>query len=127
MSCILSVYLKPICEALSGDKKYVLSDIIRKAIDVLRSKLDDLITLHHLDLSDEDDNIVFIVSDASLSHAGFAIGNAARKNDELSNFKICAFGSRVFDQVTRDLPARSRELIALSYALEYFSDLKNVT
>ena len=119
----LSVYLKPICEALSGDKNYVLSDIIRKAIDVLRSKLDDLITLHHLDLSDEDDNIVFIVSDASLSHAGFAIGNATRKNDELSNFKICAFGSRVFDQVTRDLPARSRELIALSYALEYFSDL----
>ena len=119
----LSFYLKPICTAISGDKKYVLTDIMKKSIDILRSKLDSLLTLHHLDLSDEGNNVVFIVSDASLTHAGFAIGNADREGDKLSNFKISAFGSQVFDQVTCDLPSRSRELIALSYALEYFSDL----
>ena len=123
----LSFYLKPICQAISGDKKFELTENMKKSIDILREKMDEILTLHHLDLSTEDNNIVFIVSDASLTHAGFAIGNASRVGDELSNFKVSAFGSKNFDQVTCDLPARSRELIALASALEYFSDLLPVT
>ena len=82
---------------------------------------------HHLDYGNLNDQVIIYAADSCLVGTGFVVGNAKKVGDNFIDIKICAYGSKKFDDCVKFQSSRSRELIGFSYGLEEFSDLLTST
>ena len=115
--------LAPFAAAVAK-KDFVLTDIMKKSLDQLKSFVKLGGVTAHLDYSNADGNTVFLACDTSLTQTGFCLGNAVLNEDDSIEIKhVSHYGSKKLDDVVMLLSARSRELIGLSLALESFHDL----
>ena len=115
--------MSPIAKQIALKENYKITDEIKDGFQKVKDCIKSGIATHHLSFETENNNIIFIASDASLYACGFCIGNATLKNKEITDIKFCHFGSKVFDKQVSLLSSRGRELIGLSTALTSFSDL----
>ena len=119
----LSSYLSPMAKQIGLKENFKCTDELKIGFEKVKDCIKSGIATHHMNFETDNDNIIFIASDASLYACGFCIGNATIKNNEFTNVKFCHFGSKVFDKQISLLSSRGRELIGLSIALTSFSDL----
>ena len=118
----VQLLLAPLHNDIKKKKGFKLSDAAKKGIQELQKVAAKKFSNSHLN----DELEIALISDASLSGIGIAIGNIYLNNDVISNVEISAYGSRPFDLQEKLLSSRARELIAAAYAFEYFQDLLRI-
>ncbi|CBY39584.1 unnamed protein product [Oikopleura dioica] len=120
-----SELMGPLAKESGKGKHYQLTEQIKECVDALKKRIkENGVSLIHLKYYDgTHGKYCFIASDSSLYGTGACIGNCTMIDDQTSEIEIAAFCSRKLDDQEAMLSSRSRELIALSVALQSFRDI----
>ena len=119
----LSQLLRPIYDGIAMGKSFKFTSVMQIGIDRLKKSIGNGVATPHINYSSDNDNIIFIVVDSSLTGCGFAMGNAVERNGQLTTITVTHYGSKMFPLPVRLLSSRDRELIGASMAILEFEDL----
>ena len=119
----LQACLRPIHEALSGNKDFKLTPEIKLGLDRLKSYIREGVGVSHLTYDNPPNRHIFLACDSSLLSVGYVVGNVTLVDDIPTDVSFSHFGSKTFDKVTINMSSRSRELVGVSKALEDMQDL----
>ncbi|CAG5104959.1 Oidioi.mRNA.OKI2018_I69.chr1.g1708.t1.cds [Oikopleura dioica] len=91
----LSILLAPITDAISkGEKRYKLTPEITNAIEKIQETIKEGGFISHLNYSNDNDNFIYIATDASLTACAGVIGNVRKTGSTFTDFSNCGFTSK---------------------------------
>jgi len=120
----LSFCLAPLAKAIGlGPKLFKMNEYIEKGIWKLKEYVKMGLFQHHLNYAIKGNNCIFVCSDASLVGFAGCIGNANYDGNVMTDIKIAAYCSGLFDQQLMLESSRVRETCAAANVLEKFDDM----